>query len=416
MKLTKKDVLYIFSQRAQVNAYESNAVTSRTLASQFGISERTVRDIWSRRSRRHLTQSAWTVEEVVSEIKRKRIGRPPGVKDAAPRQRQKQGESDGKGSVQTCASETTSNDGATGKQGGSRSSGSAQESSETTSDDGAPDTSGTSEDKSEENGGASSSGRNSNPGQNENGGSSASQSSPEPGSSSCGLCVGQQNSQKEQILNHAALSQLNQDWQHFVSSRLANTQPIQMHNKLAFGVHNSSNFPLHFPRLQPREDQQPSSHQAMGLGLGSIGQGLAFPSQFFQGSGFNVPPYNQQPATSNCDTYFKNATLSPAQSACTSTVKSEPNAVHFPPAQCWVGTGLSTCQHNQVYGAVFRPQEAGALGVMLPRQLDPQAAALQMSNQRPPHIGLPSPHLEQRFPFPPSQLHVSSGFSLPGGR
>lgn len=108
MKLTKRDVLYIFSQRAQVNNHESNALTSRQMAAKYGISERTVRDIWSRRSRRNLTQSAWTVEEVLSESKGKRMGRPPGAKDTKPRHRT----SRTSGSEQ----ETASSDGGTTRQ------------------------------------------------------------------------------------------------------------------------------------------------------------------------------------------------------------------------------------------------------------------------------------------------------------
>jgi len=87
MKLSASDVLAIFEARALLNNHESNVFTSRELAKKYGISERTVRDIWSRRSRRSLTKPKWTVEEVLSENKKRRMGRPPGAKDTAPRQR-----------------------------------------------------------------------------------------------------------------------------------------------------------------------------------------------------------------------------------------------------------------------------------------------------------------------------------------
>ena len=431
MKLTKKDVLYIFSQRAQVNTHESNAVTSRTLAIKFGISERTVRDIWSRRSRRHLTQSAWTVEEVLSEIKGKRIGRPPGVKDAAPRQRHNGVGPDSKG-ANTCSSETTSDDGVLSKQGGSQN-GSAQASSETTSDDGAPDTSGTSEDRSEENGGTNSSGRNSNQGQNENGGSSASHSSPEPQASFCGQWLGQQSSHNDQILNYAALSQLNQDLKHCVSSQLANTPPIQMRNKIIAGAENSSKCPSRCPQFLARQDQLPCSPglgREVCAGHSNIGSGCTFPSQYFQSCGAHVSAYNQQ-ATASLprDIYFKNANLGAAQAGCSSTMaRAEAHSAPHPAAQLWANSGHGAGLQEQGGGGAVRPREAGALSfgppdlslvqpawssLLLPRQLDGQAAPPPLPVQLPFNLRLVCPPLQLPFgvPQPPSQLHDAPGFS-----
>lgn len=85
-KLTDAEVLEIFSRRSNINNYESNASTSKQLAREFNVSERTVRDIWCRRTRRDVTQHAWTLEEHLTK-NQKKIGRPLGAKDGAPRQR-----------------------------------------------------------------------------------------------------------------------------------------------------------------------------------------------------------------------------------------------------------------------------------------------------------------------------------------
>eukprot|EP00961_Rhodomonas_salina_P031082 418389-Rhodomonas_salina.1 len=83
-KLTSAEVLEIFSRRSNINNYESNVTTSRQLALQYHISERTVRDIWSRRTRKDVTQNEWTLEEHRTQNKRT-IGRPLGAKDGGPR-------------------------------------------------------------------------------------------------------------------------------------------------------------------------------------------------------------------------------------------------------------------------------------------------------------------------------------------
>mmetsp|Transcript_1407 Transcript_1407/g.3092 ORF Transcript_1407/g.3092 Transcript_1407/m.3092 type:complete len:409 (+) Transcript_1407:72-1298(+) len=87
VKLTEEEVLEIFAQRAQVNSHRSNAMTSKELAIRYRVSERTIRDIWSRRTRRDLTLQSWTAEEHLSTTQM-RQGRPVGAKDGVPRQRQ----------------------------------------------------------------------------------------------------------------------------------------------------------------------------------------------------------------------------------------------------------------------------------------------------------------------------------------
>lgn len=76
--MTDEEVLEIFSQRSNVNHHQSNALTSNQLARKYNISERTVRDIWSRRSRRELTQQLLTLEEQLAQKEKKKIGRPLG--------------------------------------------------------------------------------------------------------------------------------------------------------------------------------------------------------------------------------------------------------------------------------------------------------------------------------------------------
>eukprot|EP00961_Rhodomonas_salina_P096730 1301052-Rhodomonas_salina.1 len=88
IKLTDQEVLEIFAQRKHLRVHHSNPETSKQLAVRYRVSERTVRDIWSRRTRRDLTKKAWTVEEHSSQTQAKQgRGRPFGAKDGVPRQR-----------------------------------------------------------------------------------------------------------------------------------------------------------------------------------------------------------------------------------------------------------------------------------------------------------------------------------------
>eukprot|EP00961_Rhodomonas_salina_P129373 1742501-Rhodomonas_salina.2 len=89
MKLSLEDVLDIFAQRPHVVNHASNVEAARQLALRYGISEKTVRDVWCRKSRRCLTDHACTEEEKTlerdgTETERK-VGRPPGAKDCTPR-------------------------------------------------------------------------------------------------------------------------------------------------------------------------------------------------------------------------------------------------------------------------------------------------------------------------------------------
>eukprot|EP00961_Rhodomonas_salina_P119780 1612187-Rhodomonas_salina.1 len=216
MKLTKRDVLYIFSQRAQVNTHESNALTSRQLAAKYGISERTIRDIWSRRSRRTITQPAWTVEEVLSENKRKRMGRPPGAKDTAPRRRNRNSGSeqetsysdDGTGrQSDTTGSSVTQSAGNNGSTGDSNST--QQESSSGSNQD--HSSSGSAQDSSSQGSG---------------------ESSPRPQDNSAAPSRSEQNMKKDQ-LNQAVLSLLNHDFKgHFKQepfTQQARSAPAPVH-------------------------------------------------------------------------------------------------------------------------------------------------------------------------------------------
>jgi len=107
VKLTDEEALEIFAQRAHVRFHQSNALTSKELAVRYHVSERTVRDIWSRRTRRDLTHQAWTAEEHLSHaLVKPGRGRPFGAKDGVPRQRQVQEAPSN--STQSSNSDTTS--------------------------------------------------------------------------------------------------------------------------------------------------------------------------------------------------------------------------------------------------------------------------------------------------------------------
>eukprot|EP00961_Rhodomonas_salina_P134471 1808927-Rhodomonas_salina.1 len=58
VKLTDEEVHQIFALRPCVNQHKSNALTSKVLAVRYRVTERTVRDIWSRRTRRDVTKRA----------------------------------------------------------------------------------------------------------------------------------------------------------------------------------------------------------------------------------------------------------------------------------------------------------------------------------------------------------------------
>jgi len=70
-RLTPEQVLQIYDARParrKDNTFIPCAKFTRELAAQFDINERTVRDIWNRRTRREITRPAWTVEELMADL------------------------------------------------------------------------------------------------------------------------------------------------------------------------------------------------------------------------------------------------------------------------------------------------------------------------------------------------------------
>lgn len=222
MKLTKRDVLHIFAQRAQVNNHESNALTSRQLATKYGISERTVRDIWTRRSRTNITMSHWTDDEKKEDKTppQQRVGRPPGAKDTAPRKRQRTS-----GSEQ----ETSSSDSGTARQSdttGSRNQNSGD--SGTNSGD-----SGENSNSSQQEGSSSASGR-----ENSSSGSGSGSGSSSPQQTTTAPTASEQIALNDQ-LNQAVLSRLNTDWRQSVTTQQFRTNMLAPTEQQAFAPTNS---------------------------------------------------------------------------------------------------------------------------------------------------------------------------------
>eukprot|EP00288_Rhodomonas_lens_P015174 CAMPEP_0177712592 /NCGR_PEP_ID=MMETSP0484_2-20121128/12485_1 /TAXON_ID=354590 /ORGANISM="Rhodomonas lens, Strain RHODO" /LENGTH=424 /DNA_ID=CAMNT_0019224419 /DNA_START=110 /DNA_END=1380 /DNA_ORIENTATION=+ len=312
MKLKKRDVLYIFSQRAQVNTHDSNAVTSRQMAATYGISERTVRDIWSRRSRRNLTKSAWTVEETLSDNKAKRIGRPPGAKDTSPRQR----------SQTSGSEEDTSSDGSATRQ------------SDTTGSGNRDEGSGHSYNSQQEHSSASGSLRG-------NSCLQSGESSPHQSYPLLAPAANKQHLQNDQ-LNQTVLMLLNHDWQTSSAQRSA-TDPMQ-------------NQPSEFSMRAPTQHQLISTSQTVAPNREAFQSTQRFAHHF-------AAPHA-----------FRQAL--PVQSAQQGSGLSAEGAAHRSPAASVASSscGSHTGSHQHQHQSTRRPPLPAALS-SLQRQCPPPPAA-----------------------------------------
>ena len=80
-KLTSEQVVAIFQMKTRKSSSHYKPITSLDVAARYGVCEKTIRDIWQRRSWAHETWHLDTDEPFVKKTR----GRPKGAKDQRPR-------------------------------------------------------------------------------------------------------------------------------------------------------------------------------------------------------------------------------------------------------------------------------------------------------------------------------------------
>ena len=95
VKLTASEALEIYSLRPARKqgdqTYLPSSTISNSLASRFNVGERTIRDIWNRRSWREITRPLWTLSELAADPETSAMIRPSVLQSVVPAQPRKPG-------------------------------------------------------------------------------------------------------------------------------------------------------------------------------------------------------------------------------------------------------------------------------------------------------------------------------------
>jgi len=95
VKLTASEALEIYSLRPARKqgdqTYLPSSTISNSLASRFNVGERTIRDIWNRRSWREITRPLWTLSELAADPETSAMIQPSVLQSVVPAQPRKPG-------------------------------------------------------------------------------------------------------------------------------------------------------------------------------------------------------------------------------------------------------------------------------------------------------------------------------------
>ena len=90
-RVLTSDLAYKIYREKDLDSLDDASLSCKSadVASKYGTSAKTVRDIWSKRTWTGATEALWTAEEVLEYAKRERrgLGRPLGARDSRPRKK-----------------------------------------------------------------------------------------------------------------------------------------------------------------------------------------------------------------------------------------------------------------------------------------------------------------------------------------